>query len=47
MNLVDQEEIDLKIKLDEINQIKIAKSYNDIFFVCILNDENPFCIIKK
>ena len=30
----------------EINQIKIANSYNDKFFVCILLEKSPSCFIN-
>ena len=32
--------------MKEINEIKVAVSYNDNFFVCLLNPSTPICRIK-
>ena len=35
-----------KIETKEINEIKVATSYNNKFFICFLNDGTPFCAIN-
>ena len=32
--------------MKEINEIKVAVSYNDNFFVCFLNHSTPICLIN-
>ena len=49
MNLIlgNTPEINYGKILNEINQIKLAKSFNDKYFVTISNDGTPFCLINE
>ena len=48
MNLIENKNIEILSDetLGEINQIKVANSLNDIFFVCFLNNTIPICVIN-
>ena len=46
MNLIKANTSNI-MNTNEINQIKLAMSYNDKFFVCFLNDTNPICLINN
>ena len=46
MNLYQQETLDI-IEINKIDQIKLATSYNDRFFVCFSNTSIPSCIINN
>ena len=45
MNLFKEKNCN-KILMKEINEIKVAVSYNDNFFVCLLNPSTPICLIN-
>ena len=45
MNLLKEKDFYITLK-SSINQIKVAISYNDNYFVCYLEDTTPFCYIN-
>ena len=45
MNLFKEKNCN-KILKNEINEIKVAVSYNDNFFACFLNHSTPICLIN-
>ena len=47
LSIKQTSEIPFDRTLNEINQIKLAKSFNDKFFICILNKDIPSCFINE